>query len=71
MTCWAGGVNQQQTARSKHPGGVLIAMADGSVQFVANSITTSGPWGPCCSVWDRMIASQDGLTLDLTSGIGQ
>ncbi len=73
MTCWTGGNNsKQQTARSKHPGGVLIAMADGSVHFVANTINTSGPWGPCCSVWDRMIASQDGQTVDLASaGIGQ
>jgi prepilin-type N-terminal cleavage/methylation domain-containing protein len=71
MTCWTGGIDQQQAVRSKHPGGVLIALADGSVHFIANTINTTGPWGPCCSVWDRLIASQDGQTVDLSSaGIG-
>ena len=75
MTCWPGGVNgginQQQTARSKHPGGVLIALADGSVHFIDNTINTGGPWAPCCSVWDRLIASQDGLPVDFAAaGIG-
>jgi prepilin-type processing-associated H-X9-DG protein len=61
MTCYAGDHFKQATARSKHPGGVHVAMCDGSVQFISNDIETSGGTGAaCCSVWDKMIASADG-----------
>jgi prepilin-type N-terminal cleavage/methylation domain-containing protein/prepilin-type processing-associated H-X9-DG protein len=61
MSCY-GGVGasmDQQTVRSKHPGGVHIAMADGSVQFITDDIETSGCPGVCCTAWDYMIASGD------------
>ena len=45
--------------RSKHPGGVHVAMADASVQFINDDIETSGCYGPCCSAWDLMITSGD------------
>ncbi len=39
LRCVGGGSRGHQTARSRHPGGVHVAMADGSVQFVAETIT--------------------------------
>jgi prepilin-type N-terminal cleavage/methylation domain-containing protein/prepilin-type processing-associated H-X9-DG protein len=66
MSCYAdpsGGANGaflQATVRSMHSGGVMIAMVDGSVDFVSNDIETSGCWGPCCSAWDYLIMSADG-----------
>jgi len=59
MTCWEPCPSYQATTRSTHAGGVFVALADGSVHFVGNSIQTSGEFGPCCSVWDRLIASSD------------
>jgi prepilin-type processing-associated H-X9-DG protein len=59
MTVSAGGFDQGAT-RSKHPGGVHVAMADGSVQFINDDIETSGCYGKCCTVWDWMITSADG-----------
>jgi prepilin-type N-terminal cleavage/methylation domain-containing protein/prepilin-type processing-associated H-X9-DG protein len=50
----------QATVRSRHPGGVHVAMGDGSVQFINDDIETSGCLGDCCAVWDSMIASADG-----------
>ena len=61
MSCHAGDANLQQTARSKHPGGVHMAMCDGSVQFISDDVETTGCiTGGCCSAWDYMIASADG-----------
>jgi prepilin-type processing-associated H-X9-DG protein len=60
MTVSGGGGFDQATVRSKHPGGVHVAMCDGSAQFIAEDIETSGCWGPCCTVWDWMILSADG-----------
>jgi len=62
MGCYSttGGFDQA-TSRSKHPGGVHLAMADGSVQFISDDIETNGCYsGTCCSVWDYMITSADG-----------
>jgi prepilin-type N-terminal cleavage/methylation domain-containing protein/prepilin-type processing-associated H-X9-DG protein len=61
MTCYLGDHFKQGTVRSKHPGGVHIAMCDGSVQFISDDIETSGgAAAACCSVWDKMISSADG-----------
>jgi prepilin-type processing-associated H-X9-DG protein len=68
MTVYKGDVFDQATARSKHPGGVHMAMCDGSVQFISDDVETSGCFAVlglgkgCCSAWDRMIASADGET---------
>jgi prepilin-type N-terminal cleavage/methylation domain-containing protein/prepilin-type processing-associated H-X9-DG protein len=51
----------QATTRSKHPGGVHLAMADGSVQFITDDIETNSCYSStCCTVWDYMITSADG-----------
>jgi prepilin-type N-terminal cleavage/methylation domain-containing protein/prepilin-type processing-associated H-X9-DG protein len=47
----------QAGARSRHPGGVNVAAADGSVHFIADSIQTSER---CCSAWDRLVLARDG-----------
>jgi prepilin-type N-terminal cleavage/methylation domain-containing protein/prepilin-type processing-associated H-X9-DG protein len=60
MTVSTGGSFDQAGTRSKHQGGVHVAMADGSVQFVNDDIETSGCYGGCCTVWDWMITSADG-----------
>lgn len=39
LRCTGGGSRGFQTARSRHPGGVHVAMCDGSVQFVAETIS--------------------------------
>jgi prepilin-type N-terminal cleavage/methylation domain-containing protein/prepilin-type processing-associated H-X9-DG protein len=53
----------QATARSKHPGGVHLAMADGSVQFVGDDVDASScgcyDGTCCCTVWDMLIMSAD------------
>jgi prepilin-type N-terminal cleavage/methylation domain-containing protein/prepilin-type processing-associated H-X9-DG protein len=67
MSVEGGNHFQQATARSKHPGGVHIAMCDGSVQFISDDIQTGGGInGTCCSAWDKMIASGDGDSNDCT-----
>jgi len=61
MSAGGGGSFDQQTIRSKHPGGAHVAMADGSVTFVSDDIETTGCYGTatCCSAWDYMILSAD------------
>jgi prepilin-type processing-associated H-X9-DG protein len=59
MTVSGGGGFDQATVRSKHPGGVHVAMCDGSVQFINDDVETSGCYGNCCTVWDWMILSAD------------
>jgi prepilin-type processing-associated H-X9-DG protein len=66
MTCWEPCPSYQASARSQHPpGGVQVAFADGSVHFLDDSTNTTGPWGGCCGVWDRLIASADGTPFQL------
>lgn len=60
MTCWEPCASYQATARSQHVGGVQAVFLDGSVHYLDDSINTTGPWGGCCGVWDRLIASADG-----------
>jgi prepilin-type processing-associated H-X9-DG protein len=57
MNCHDGAFDQA-TVRSKHPGGVHVAFADGSVQFVTEEVE-GGCYTPCCTAWDYMIASSD------------
>jgi hypothetical protein len=66
MSCWQPCPSYQAAPRSRHaPGGVPVVMCDGSVQWISDSVTTNGPWGACCSVWDRLVASKDGLPVEL------
>lgn len=64
MPCWTGGYSAQATTRSLHFGGVLMAFADGSVHWISDTIETSGPYGDFWTVWDKLIASADGLIID-------
>ena len=54
MGAWPGCPFQQATARSRHPGGAQVAMADGSVRFVKNSTSVT--------VWWYMSMRDDGVT---------
>lgn len=66
MTCWQPCPSYQASARSQHlPGGVYVAFLDGSVHFIDDTVNTTGPWGGCCGVWDRLIASADGTPFQL------
>jgi prepilin-type N-terminal cleavage/methylation domain-containing protein/prepilin-type processing-associated H-X9-DG protein len=47
MGAWQSCPFQQAEARSRHPGGVNIAMCDGSVKFLKNSITQQTWWKLC------------------------
>jgi prepilin-type N-terminal cleavage/methylation domain-containing protein/prepilin-type processing-associated H-X9-DG protein len=70
MTCYGPGAADGATSRSMHPGGVHVAMCDGSVQFISDDIETSGAMGTCCKPWDHMILSFDGGALN-TGGTGR
>jgi prepilin-type N-terminal cleavage/methylation domain-containing protein len=66
MTCCEGCPSNQAAPRSRHaPGGVHVVMCDGSVHWISDTINTSGPWGSCCSVWDRLIAARDSTPIQL------
>jgi prepilin-type processing-associated H-X9-DG protein len=71
MSAHDGGFDQQ-TIRSRHPGGAHVAMCDGSVQFVNDDIETTGCYSTssCCSPWDYMISSADEGKLGLYNGAG-
>ena len=60
MPCSGGIGDAQQTARSLHPDGVNVCLADGSVQWISDFIQVTGGTGSAMSVWDRLIASGDG-----------
>ncbi len=80
MSCWVGCGNHQATARSKHPGGVIVTCADASVHFVSDNVDTGGQWAcssneaniAACpmSVWDRFCVASDGIALDMTKVFG-
>ncbi len=62
--------NWQQTARSMHPGGVHVCLADASVRFISDYISVTGNVGatpPVFSVWDRLNLSIDGQPIDASS----
>ncbi len=64
MSCSAGNWgNIQQTARSSHAGGVFVCLADGSVQWIGDSIQVTVHDVSNPSVWDRLMLSADGEVL--------
>ncbi|HJZ54480.1 MAG TPA: DUF1559 domain-containing protein [Gemmataceae bacterium] len=54
MGAWPGCPFQQATARSRHTGGVQVAMGDASVRFVRNSVSMA--------TWFLMLSRNDNLT---------
>ncbi|MCS7237493.1 MAG: DUF1559 domain-containing protein, partial [Thermoguttaceae bacterium] len=54
LRCLAGGSRSFQTARSSHPGGVQVAMCDGSVRFVRDTIALQ--------TWLQLLAMSDANT---------
>jgi prepilin-type N-terminal cleavage/methylation domain-containing protein/prepilin-type processing-associated H-X9-DG protein len=73
MGCCNGCASSQGQARGKHPGGVQVCLADGSVRFVSDYIeTTQGLWDldPAVlneanfKVWQRLNASGDNQVID-------
>lgn len=69
--------NIQATNRSSHPGGVNVALVDGSSRFIADTVslgTISSATSPNAldsvyelGVWDRLVLSSDGQTIDAES----
>jgi len=53
--------NTQQTARSMHAGGVNVCLADGGVRWLEDVIDVRPSVPGAMSVWDRLMASSDGL----------
>ena len=66
MSCWDSD-NNQQTARSMHPGGVNTCFADGSIHWISDFIQVSPSSVRNLSVWDRLMASADGMPIDASS----
>lgn len=66
MSCYGPGGSWQAAPRSRHSGGVNAAFMDGSVHFISDFIETTGSFGGCCGVWDRLITSSDGAVIDST-----
>jgi len=54
------GMSWQQTSRSMHRDGVLVCMADGSVQWISDFIQVVPSSDTNLSVWDRLMVSADG-----------
>jgi prepilin-type N-terminal cleavage/methylation domain-containing protein/prepilin-type processing-associated H-X9-DG protein len=70
MSCFGPGASDGATGRSLHPGGLHVAMCDGSVQFISDDVETAGAAGTCCKPWDHYILSMDGGALN-TGQIGR
>lgn len=66
MGCYrntSGSPNRQAGARSMHPGGIHVALADGSVQWINDYIEVSTTHN-YVSVWDRLNMPTDGTIVD-------
>ena len=55
LRCTSGGSRSAQTARSRHPGGVQVCMADGTVRFIHDAIELD--------TWRSLLAQADGQIL--------
>jgi prepilin-type processing-associated H-X9-DG protein len=67
MPCATGGkLDNQQTARSLHSGGVNVCLADSSVRFISDFIElgTQGTPPASLGVWDKLNLSNDGQPID-------
>jgi len=65
MPCYSDwGVTVQVTARSLHAGGINAAFADGSVHWIGDYIQAVPSTSTNLSVWDRLMASSDGMPID-------
>ena len=68
MACWPGNnANTQQATRSLHPGGVNTCFCDGSVHFISDLIDHSGTGSTNLAVWDKLLLSNDGYSIDSNS----
>ncbi len=56
--------NRQAAPRSMHPGGIQVALADGSVHWISDFIETSSSYHKN-SVWDKLNLAADGSTIDV------
>ena len=71
MGCFGGGGNNQQTARSMHPGGAHICTCDGAVIFISDSINVSTTWSYTTTtrvasefgIWEELMSAGDGLAI--------
>jgi type II secretory pathway pseudopilin PulG len=65
----AGNQSQQAGTRSCHPGGVFVALCDGSVRFINDFIDSQNTriYGSVESAWARLICSMDGESVDASA----
>jgi prepilin-type N-terminal cleavage/methylation domain-containing protein/prepilin-type processing-associated H-X9-DG protein len=59
--------NDEQTARSLHPGGVNTCFCDGSVHWISDYIQSTPSTPTNLSVWDRLMCSADGQVVNSNS----
>jgi prepilin-type N-terminal cleavage/methylation domain-containing protein/prepilin-type processing-associated H-X9-DG protein len=67
MTCCDTCQGTQGTPRSRHPGGIHVAMADGSAHFISTLIDKSSSWTLSLNdfhTWERLNASNDQQPID-------
>lgn len=71
MGCYDGEGSDRAAVKSRHPGGVMVTMADGGTRFISNYIEKGlGQWADSPGMttqflcWERLCASQDGQVVD-------